>query len=167
MKTEQISTLVLAATLFSSVLTTRAFADCPQIEGKYTYHCKIQKDEGAIFVELLESSGSMLVEQHGCDSYRFENLADHEVGTIYLVDAADPHNSTEMKIKSSTGKALRFKAVTHGRDIIAALTLSSDVFRGLLRKTSDGFKLKGRENTRFFRFFIDRTSKFSCEFTRD
>lgn len=166
MNSKQISRLAVAA-LLSSFVALQAFADCPQIEGKYTYQCTVKKEDGAVFGEFIDTSGEMLVQQRGCDSYQFENLADGMVETISLVSGDDESNDTYVKVKSATEKSLRFKTITYGRTIIDALTLTSGVFKGSIKKTGRGFTLKGSEKSRVYRFFVHTDSKFSCRFNRD
>ncbi len=157
-----------AATLLAvPFFSLAAFADCPNVEGHYEYRCTVEKDADADFADLLETSGEMRIEQRGCESFSFLNISNSDREEISLLNTDDGISRTNVKIRKSTGKLLRFKSVNHGKDLGDILTNSAEIFKATIRKTKKGFTFKGREKSRVFGIFSDRHSKFKCNFKKN
>ncbi len=151
--------LVLAAAVSGS-----ARASCPQIEGKYNYTCTVAKDAKAEFATALDVSGSMIVEQKGCDSYTFINPKSQVTEEFNLLDMTTSDETSQAKISTSDADVIKFKTIEHKRTASGLESLTSQVTKGTIRKKKDGFSLKGKERSRVLGIFGKRHGKFTCRF---
>jgi len=149
------------------VFSGSALASCPQIEGKYTYSCTVQKDERADFADVLDVSGQMLVQQKGCDSYTFTNTVSQVIEDFALLDTADEAGRSQAKIGKTNSDVIKFKTIAHRKTDLGFESLSSWVTKGTIRKKKTGFLLKGKERSRVLGIFGKRHSKFTCRFTEE
>ncbi len=169
MKLVHIGNLSLA-TLLISVLANSALAVCPEIEGNYTYKCRVNKNETASFANVLDASGKMRVEQYGCEKYQFINSITGINDVVELKPTGgDSLVFTDVKIRVSTDSKLKLLSTEYGRDFLDALSGTTQILRGKIKKTKTGFTLKGKEKTRPFNIGIlaSSNSKFNCEFIRE
>jgi hypothetical protein len=145
---------------FFSVLLSLAFgatawASCPEIEGKYDYHCTVEKDSDARFGKVLDVDGSMIVQQKGCDAYVFLNPAT-QVAAEFVLN--DPNGQIRGKVRRSNSDLIKFKTIERVSGI------KHWVEKGKIRKKKNGFTLDGKEKSRVLGIFGSRHSKFSCSF---
>ncbi|MBS1963068.1 MAG: hypothetical protein JST04_12695 [Bdellovibrionales bacterium] len=174
MKTEiqsQTESLVKKSTLAllpiaALALVGTASASCPQIEGKYTYSCAVQKDEKSDFATVLEVTGEMLVQQKGCDSYTFVNSKTAVQEDFELLDVTTDDERSEANIRKSNSDVIKFKTIAHARSKNYGVeSLTANVTKVTIRKKKYGFSLAGKERSRILGIFGKRHSKFSCRFT--
>jgi hypothetical protein len=146
---------ILPLALLGLVLCAAAQASCPEIEGRYAYTCTVEKDQDSEFGDVLEVSGSMLVQQTGCETYHFQDEATR-VADEFLLN--DPTGAVEGKIKKSNSDMIRFKTIERRSGI------QSFVTKGLIRKQKNGFKLEGMERSRVLAIFGKKHTRFNCDF---
>jgi hypothetical protein len=163
----KLAVLALAST-FASLA---AQAACPMIEGSYSYKCTVTRDSDADLGAFLETSGQLVVEQRGCDLYRFIETAKGEDNVLDLNEVDGRHTEFSTKIKKSNEKKLRVRISRMPDDspidvLVSAITAQTYVTKATIRTTRKGFVLKGKEKSKFLGIFTDNHSKFSCKFER-
>ena len=157
---------IYAALALATALTGSAMAACPQIEGKYDYQCTVEKDQAAEFSLVLEGSGQMMVQQKGCDSFKFTNLKTQVTEDFDLTDVESTTERSKSTVHKSNTDIIKFKTVEHRLTPNLGLeSFSASVTLGSIRKKKDGFTLKGRERSRVLGIFLKKHAKFSCRFT--
>lgn len=162
MKKSTFALLPLAALSFAGA----ASASCPQIEGKYTYSCAVQKDEKSDFASVLEVVGQMIVQQKGCDSYTFINPKTAVEEEFNLLDETTAEERSQASISKSNAGVIKFKTIAHARSREYGVeSLTANVTKVSLRKKNYGFSLSGKERSRILGIFGKRHSKFDCRFT--
>jgi hypothetical protein len=157
--------------LFSILGASAAQADCPEIEGRYSYTCTIQHDDEADLGKLLESSGQAVVDQLGCDLYDFIETVKGNDSIFDLGNRDSRHHEYSTKIKKSSSRKLRFRIARApegdlGENLAAFIMGETFVTKATIRKTRFGFVLKGKEKSKYLGVLTNNHSKFSCRFER-
>lgn len=163
---------MLLLALMTVLAAPAAHATCPQLTGKYAFHCTVNKDGDEEFAKVLEASGQMAVDQTGCDAYRFTELTELAPSEVIDLNKVDPdHKEIRVAIRKSKEIKLKFKTVSYidkdasDYDLFWTNLLGKRfVAKMKIKTTKDGFALKGIEKTRTLGIFGKRHSKFECRF---
>ena len=152
--------------VLASVISGSAMASCPQIEGKYTYTCTVEKNPKANFAASLDVSGEMLVNQKGCEEFTFANTKSQVTESFDLLDETTATARTSANITKSNSDVIKFKIVAHEiTKNLGVESLTAEVTKATIRTKKNGFTLSGKERSRLLGIFGKRHSKFDCRFS--